>query len=63
MKKPKHNPNFEMHRACMVAALTIDARCKEAGCRDKCDTCELPECVREGTAAIVGDMGDIQFLK
>lgn len=63
MKKPKSVIPFEVNRACMVAALTIEARCRAEGCTDDCDACKLPECVRESTAAIIGDMGDIQFLK
>jgi predicted nucleic acid binding AN1-type Zn finger protein len=53
-----------LERVTMATAIAgIENRVREAGCTDDCENCKLEFCAREGTAAIVGDMGDIQFLK
>jgi hypothetical protein len=46
-----------------TAAAGIENRVHAAGCTDDCDNCKLTQCARESTAAIIGDMGDILFLK
>ena len=63
--KQKQKLEFDrMQRvAIATAASGIENRVRAAGCTDDCDNCKLTECAREGTAAIIGDMGDIQFLK
>jgi hypothetical protein len=51
-------------RVTMATAIAgIENRVHAAGCTDDCANCKLTQCAREGTAAIIGDMGDIQFLK
>jgi hypothetical protein len=59
-QKPEDNQQSIVFAA---AASAIEERVRDKGCTDDCDNCKLAECAREGTAAIVGDMGDITFLK
>lgn len=51
-------------RVTIVTAMAgIENRVHEKGCRDDCANCQLEVCAREGTSAIIGDLGDISFLK
>ena len=59
MRKPKQDENPRI----ALAIEQLEKRVRDQGCTDKCKSCKLEHCAREGTAAIVGELGDIEFLK
>ena len=53
---------IDMNRV-RIAAREHERRIKAAGCKDRCKTCKLSVCARKGVGAIIGELGDIEYMK